>query len=296
MVVYDTSSASNTTSAALLTALQSQKSTENLMLQDSFNINSTSVAAWRSVLGGALPPLADPAGALAADRDDYVWDGAAGVVQMKANWRYFDGAADKTQVVKNVFFRLPQTATNVGADYATILGDLTGNDATKQRTAAYRVGLRELTKEQVVGIANDVVNQLKILKKPFATVKDFVDAGILEKAILSQPTINEPLAGFAIPKYSPGYLTQADILQLIGHRLVARSDTFTVRAYGDVVNPVSGVVEARAWVEATVQRTPVKNVTSNDNGNNMTSTGSGVGNFGRQFKVISLRWLGSDEI
>ncbi|AKC81674.1 hypothetical protein IMCC26134_00775 [Verrucomicrobia bacterium IMCC26134] len=296
MVVFDPAVHSDTTKAALKTALQSQNSPEYLLLRDAFNINSTSIAAWRSILGGALPTLADPAATLVADQDDYVWDGTAGVVQMKANWRYFDGTTDKTEPVRNVFFRLPQTATNIGADYLSLRGDLTGNNKTNQRTATYRVGLRELTKEQVDGMAGDVVKHLKLLAKPFASVKEFIDAGILQNAIDSQVSINEPTLTVPIPKYSPGYLTQADILQLIGHRLVARSDTFTIRAYGDVVNPVSGAVEARAWVEATVQRTPVKHPTSATPGNNMKTTGSAAGNFGRQFKVISMRWLGSDEI
>ena len=53
---------------------------------------------------------------------------------------------------------------------------------------------------------------------------------------------------------APQWLTQADVLEAIGPQLSARSDTFTIRAYGESVNPVTGLATGRAWLEATVQR------------------------------------------
>jgi hypothetical protein len=52
---------------------------------------------------------------------------------------------------------------------------------------------------------------------------------------------------------APGYLTQADVLTLIGPMLSARSDTFIIRAYGEYG---SGGDLSRAWCEITVQRVP----------------------------------------
>lgn len=46
----------------------------------------------------------------------------------------------------------------------------------------------------------------------------------------------------------PGYLTQADVLQVIGSTLTARSDTFRIRAYGEATDD-NGVARARAWCE-----------------------------------------------
>lgn len=62
--------------------------------------------------------------------------------------------------------------------------------------------------------------------------------------------------------------------------LAIRSDTFRIRAYGDVTNPVSGAREASACCEAIVQRTPA-----------MID-----GIMGRRFVVTYFRWLEPDEI
>lgn len=95
--------------------------------------------------------------------------------------------------------------------------------------------------------------------------------------------------------FAPGYLTQADILTALGPALTARSDTFRVRAYGDVVNPLTGEVEARAWCEAIVQRSP-DYVDGNLEPWETPVSGSVNATFGRSFRIISLRWLSENEI
>jgi hypothetical protein len=188
----------------------------------------------------------------------------------------------------------------VWGNYSTLKSTLEGGDPN----TAFRLGIRELTKAQISTMAKNIVEQLQSRAAPFASLADFIDAGILEKAIAATDTAPAPTVsinnnGQKLPVGSPGCLTQGDILQLIGHRLVARSDTFTIRAYGDVLDTAAGgtgKVESRVWVEATVQRTPVKHSTANTPLDYTTPTGSSVGNFGRQFKIINLRWLSKDEI
>ncbi|MGA0132985.1 MAG: hypothetical protein ACO3ND_01340 [Opitutales bacterium] len=51
-----------------------------------------------------------------------------------------------------------------------------------------------------------------------------------------------------------GIVTQADVLNSIGPSLTARSDTFTVRAYGEALDN-SGKTIGKAWIEVVVQRT-----------------------------------------
>jgi Tfp pilus assembly protein PilX len=95
--------------------------------------------------------------------------------------------------------------------------------------------------------------------------------------------------------FAPGFLTQADLLTSLGPVLTARSDTFVIRAYGDVQNPTTSAVEAKAWCEAIVQRLPdYVETTVNPWATPAAASASGI--FGRRFKVISFRWLSASDI
>jgi hypothetical protein len=288
-----------------LKGLQSEASAQYLLVKDAFNINSTSVPAWRALLGGVLPTLADN-----DVGDDYDW--AVASFDLRANWRYFEGAGTDTTVpLRNVFFRFPQTAPDLGVRYVTWKGNLSNADADVRRAASYRGGVRELTNTQIDSLALNVVATLRARGRPFESVTQFVDAGVLQDAIDAVASINAPNPGNALPEGSAAYLSQGDILELIGHRLFARSDTFIIRVYGDVTEPTVFTpgsnsahevpkVTSRVWLEATVQRTPIKHPTADDPDDNMTPTNPAgpaqVGNFGRQFRILNLRWLRPDEV
>lgn len=95
-------------------------------------------------------------------------------------------------------------------------------------------------------------------------------------------------------KGSPGYLMQSDILARVGSVLQARSDTFTVRAYG-ALGP-DGSPQSRVWVEATVQRVP-EFVDPSNSPEALPSELTALNQrFGRQFRVISFRYLGEEDI
>ncbi|MDF3128628.1 hypothetical protein P0Y35_05420 [Kiritimatiellaeota bacterium B1221] len=87
---------------------------------------------------------------------------------------------------------------------------------------------------------------------------------------------------------APGFVTQGDLLAMIAPALTARGDTFKIRAYGD--SSGLGDADARAWLEAIVQRIP-EPVTP-DSSDEWRPTDS----FGRRFKVVSVRWLTPEEI
>ncbi len=93
----------------------------------------------------------------------------------------------------------------------------------------------------------------------------------------------------------PGWLTQADVLQVIGPVISVRSDTFRIRAYGEVLDS-SGKVAAKAWCEAIVQRTPEFVEPSNAPETRPSNLNPINAKFGRRFSVVSFRWLNSDEI
>ncbi|MCH8511617.1 MAG: hypothetical protein LAT83_08175 [Kiritimatiellae bacterium] len=94
---------------------------------------------------------------------------------------------------------------------------------------------------------------------------------------------------------APGTLMQADILSRIGSVLSARSDTFTIRSYGAIGDPNNPA--ARAWCEVTVQRVAdYVDAEANASGDLPASLSPVNAQFGRQFRIISFRWLGEEEI
>jgi hypothetical protein len=97
----------------------------------------------------------------------------------------------------------------------------------------------------------------------------------------------------------PGWLLQGDVLQSLGSVLSARSDTFTIRAYGEASNPLnpSAAPTARAWCEAVVQRVP-DYVVSVENPANVAPSAVSPTNrtFGRNFRIVSFRWLTPKDI
>ncbi len=103
----------------------------------------------------------------------------------------------------------------------------------------------------------------------------------------------------------PGYIMQSDLLQGFGSSLAARGDTFLVRAYGESLNS-DGKVAAKAWCEAVVQRLP-EYVDPADEADKLLRDPAVVPGadldlnavnraFGRQFKIVSFRWLNQDEV
>ncbi len=99
---------------------------------------------------------------------------------------------------------------------------------------------------------------------------------------------------------TPGYLTQADILEKIAPFLSVRGDTFTIRSYGESLDP-NGRTVSRARCEAVVQRlieplAATAPYTQNDIIEPDHATSSGETLYGRKFKIISFRWINEDEV
>ncbi len=113
----------------------------------------------------------------------------------------------------------------------------------------------------------------------------------------------------------PGFLTQGDILHPLAPFMAARGDTFTIRAYGE--SSAGGIIQARAWLEATVERTPYyvdhkSSEVSQASGNGpidcLTSINPATGTYergqlsavnekwGRKYELKSFRWLQREEI
>jgi len=95
---------------------------------------------------------------------------------------------------------------------------------------------------------------------------------------------------------APGYLSQADILNVLGNAATPRSDTFTIRGYGEA-RDASGKITAHATCEAVVQRFPewVDPADPVETAPAQLKSQANK-NFGRRFLITSLRWLNSNEI
>jgi hypothetical protein len=292
------------------TVERQQRRARFLMQRHAFNINSTSVAAWRAMLSGANI----------------------------TEWNYVtpaSGAVAKVNL-QNAHFRFTQSGQQLFDQYATLSPPISAGAPASRQTAAFRLGVRELTDAQVAAIANGIVKRLQDIDYPtdrdgtsggtrpaglpFRTLAQFVSSGILQDAIdNAAPAVNSDL----VPN-SPGALSQHDILERLAPYLSARSDTFIVRAYGEVVDPLifglddsdtnGRATRSQAWLEAVVQRFPdyVDQTDASLNSDPLNidplnnEPGNFVGpdagltplnqNFGRKFRVISLRWLSPDEV
>lgn len=97
---------------------------------------------------------------------------------------------------------------------------------------------------------------------------------------------------------TPGFVSQADLLAMIGPALTARGDTFIIRSYGESKNPLTGEVEGEAWLEAVVQRTAdyIDGNIPADTAPSDLPASADSSRFGRRFEIISIRFLSSDEI
>ncbi len=270
------------------------------LMAGAFNINSTSISAWRAMLASIHDSQA-----LFNSIDKTAGSSTFSPLPV--------ATAGKSRISR---FRLPASAS--GADGG-------------QYRDAYWLGPREYSDQELHILAERIVEQVR-LRGPFLSMAEFVNRrlgpasdamaqrGALQQAIdnsnLNQPLAASTSAGFEIPvasvsgyKYknptagsgpsyqgAPGYLTQADILNVLGNAATARSDTFIVRSYGES-HGSSGETTATAVCEAVIQRLPDWVDPADQAATapaNLTSQTNQT--LGRGFRLISFRWLNDDEI
>lgn len=258
-----------------------------ITLEGGFNINSLSVRAWKTFLASNLqkrfPVLADDARPVAA------------------------GSYEVSDGVKYIIPKF-----NVGVE--------TGNNGRTQwleQNSITEAELNELAEEIVAEVSR---------RGPFRSIAEFVNRrvdrssgnsednmalrGPLQQAL--DKVVNKrgnPLSANAIQNNSykfeaaallpsnagtPEHIMQADLLQSIGPLMQARSDSFTIRAYGE-----SADGSARAWCEAVVVRSHdyVDQSVEERPDARVNELQSEINRkFGRQFRQVSFRWLAPSSI
>ncbi len=260
-----------------------------LRVEGMFNVNSTSVEAWKSVLSslrGTKIPGQERTGAESVSTSADI--PVAGLL----------------------------TPVDAVADPAS------SSDA---RSANQWMGRRELTDKEIGELAEAIVREVR-KRGPFLSISDFVNrrtgsdkelavSGTVQSALDSADvSINAAYRsrivngkgtnGLEFPEAEPGPLSQGipgivkqgDILTPIAPFLFARSDTFVIRGYGESRDS-NGSVTARAWCEATVERgADFVNPSEKPETALDSLTESSNRDMGRRFSVKSFRWLNADEI
>lgn len=281
-------------------------------MDGAFNINSTSVSAWKAMLASI-------------HANEALYNKITGTTPANATTVLTKLPAATAKQASVSRLRLPVTA-------ATDPG-------------SYWLGSRTLDEAQIDKLAVEIVKQIRE-RGPFLSLSEFVNrqlgtgdkakSGALQRAIdlsgINKDNTPEKLgqldyfSGYDIDsskvagykyKYAdagtgnsadgaPGSVSQADILTVLGNAATPRSDTFTIRAYGDA-RDAAGKITATAYCEAVVQRLP-EYVDAKDPVNAvpqpvapLTTTSpiiSSTANttFGRRFALVSFRWLAKPEI
>lgn len=284
----------------------------SLWLEGGFNVNSTSINAWKSLLRSFRPvDVPTSAGSTAAGGTAFPGQlisrgsasNAAQDPSMDHFWRDYRSLSDSevdllaAAIVEQVRLRAPfagvadfvnrrladaSDAARLGFAFGGTIQTALDNTRTINET-------RSPNKDLVLPTAREATTYTygaSYWGGPIATPEPqtyqvFQDA--------SGSSVRQKGAGAA------SQVTQADILQHIGSVLVARGDTFVVRAYGEAKD-ASGKVIGTAWCEAVVQRTPVpvNPDPASDNLNPLIR--SNQIDWGRRYEIESFRWLDNSEI
>ena len=278
------------------------KVASRLEVNGMFNVNSTSVDAWKALLGHAK------------SQEEIALYGANGI--------------EPTTPTNGHAVTRGAVATDVEAGTGAGAGGTFG-------LASEYTGFRSLTDAQIEDLAENIVEQVR-LRGPFLSLSEFVNrqlstnddmalAGAVQTAInnlsddpmatlrnpansLSDTTMAESDGKLVGVDYefseaaegssaygAPGWIRQADVLRPIAPVLSARDDTFTIRAYGDSLDK-SGNVVAQAWCEAVVKRTRdfCDDSDSADSAEPPVSPTNIL--FGRKYEIVTFKWLNANEV
>lgn len=289
---------------------RSRKLAKYVAIKGPFNLNSTSVDAWRAVLHSLRDRQVN-------GLDVKVTGVAPNSVTALSPIGYSNGSTTP-------FVRTGKPLAGAGgapgmlwAGYKSLSDD----------------EIKELAKQIVVEIKNRGVSD----SAPPFSLAEFVNrrpgssvqptAGLLQTAIdntkINSKSINadaiardsKPVAAASIigkrnagvqtssvmdgnsAEGAPSMLTQGDLMAALAPVATVRGDTFKIRSYGECTTPNGNTVLARAWCETIVQRVP-DFVDSADLPETSQDSLTSLANrtFGRRFSVVSFRWLSEGEL
>lgn len=281
------------------------QSAVDTLVAGSFNVNSTSVEAWKAFLASTrrktvqyegdsfadhdeIPllrmdaPFAGPTprdrdsetsevynGFLALESEDIEALAEAVVEQVKARGPFISLAHFVNRVLAD-----PDYRSDKEADYAASSNE--GQTAMMVGALQAAIDLSAVNEEARDGTGrfNDPSYEMSEAELSDFYVHMSVDASLGDRAAAN-----------------PGYLSQLDLLEQIGSLINVRSDTFRIHAYGETHDGISGEASARARCVVTVQRV-AEFVDPGDvpeaEMNTLSTTNE---KFGRRFRIIDFQWI-----
>ena len=241
-----------------------------------FNVNSTSRAAWRAVLGGlrgqTLPDAATPAAPTVTALTKFARAFGPADNSGSDPWTQYrelsDAQVDELagRVVEEVRIRGPFMS----------LGDfinrrLVNNDTFGLKGALQAAIDKSSINNTAITAAGSIFTapaansspptDLNVIFSNNSTTGGWwkennayprIDSNQRFPSIRAMSRTNNP-ASVTAGLGAPGIVTQMDVLNSVGPNLTARSDTFVVRAYGEAQDDAGNVI-GKAWVEVVVQR------------------------------------------
>lgn len=279
-IAYQPPGKSATDASTEALTVSGRKSAAHILTKGGFNVNSTSVPAWISILSGLSEsdiPLATgnperatgvpflrvrrPAAANSAYRgNDKLWNGHQSLTPVK----------------------IKKLAEEIVAEVRTRGPFLSMSEFVNRRLGSAG-GLTN------AGAIQAALNRSEINANMVSNAREILPGEVAGYGWKnSAAVIGNTGAG------APGEVTQGDVLSAIGSFVSVRSDTFRIRGYGDA-RDAKGQITARAYCEAIVQRVP-DYLDPADAADASPPQGPSNLLFGRQLMIVSFRWMHPSEV
>lgn len=293
------------TAPAMTDLRDTEQAAANLMLDGAFNINSTSVPAWRALLSSLSgnrfgiwnatgEEIADLDGTAVEDTNPIprFWS-ASSTGEPNASW---DGLRVLTDVqINDLAERIVEQVKTRGPFLS--MGDFLNRRLGDTSGALTRAG----TLQSAIDNTSPDINQAAKDRGTEVTMTGGRPPVIPENLWDAAGRPLNTAVGI------PGYLMQQDLVQAFSPVMSARSDTFVIRSYGEYDS--QGAQETtKAWLETVVQRVPdyidqtdsqladAGNATPPANSDGDANVGIVNLQFGRRYKIVQHRWLTPNEL
>ena len=316
-----------------------------LLNEGAFNVNSTSVEAWTAFLGAAKGQAMAGIGANSPSKSSnarfprtlakMASAAASGDAIDESNWQGFANLSDaqlealakaivaenkarfavQQRTEKTPGSRLFSGLTRAATPYLSLsefINRFLSPEAWSNRCGALQAAILRADQQHAAGISDRLFAGLPDLRVTPAALQTPTAGTFPHPENLDLRAQGGSTSRAHTALGAPGNLLQSDLLQALGPALATRSDTFTLRCFGEALAP-SGE-NGTAWMEVVVQRVPdfVDPTNAPETSNSAPKPlvpGPATANasvspaltpvnhlLGRRFKVISMRWIQGNEI